>query len=231
MKYIVHFCVMATVFAGSVVFAFAAGGPPPEYINNLKSCTKSTFIKKEIGTYEYVIKGKLPNGRCDVQINHWTDYNDPEVKKLFGLSSPDDVKMMENRYEKGFWKCKLSQREVDELYAAYQKHDGENPLPQKLDNGGIKFSFDTNKMSSYDKLMLNYQMGPCVYYSGVKAWKSKNENFKRYACEYRDTTCYVLYGGSGTSSISSVSCTRGKASSDIQNKVLKHVKAGMCSEL
>ena len=54
-----------TLIISTAVYAITLGiEPPAQYINNLKTCTKST-VKSDGGTIsEYTIKGKLPNGRC-----------------------------------------------------------------------------------------------------------------------------------------------------------------------
>lgn len=243
---------ISILLTGSLVYAITLGvEPPASYINNLKTCTKSTITQKDAVVSEYTIKGLLPNGRCEVYMSSYTNFEDPKVyegfktmSKAFAGMAKDmakdknipDIKesdiptqqemIIQGKKEKQITVCKFSRSEREALYNAYQKHDSKNP-PAKFENGNISFSFDTNKMSSYDNLMMKLNNGPCTTYEGTVS-SSKKE--KKYACEYSDTTCYwtVLKNGG------SMSCTNEPKSGstfDIMDKVEEHVKAGMCQEI
>ena len=117
--------------------------------------------------------------------------------------------------------CKFSENERKALYNAYQKHDSKNP-PAKVENGNISFSFDSSKMSSYDNLMLTLSGGVCQNPNDA------NGKYKKYACEYADTTCYVTeFKG-----MHSFKCTNDR---DIDfktmNTIEKHINQGMCERI
>lgn len=243
--------IISTIMIGSIAYALVIGvEPPAAYINNLKNCTRSTITEKGSSIQEYTIKGQLPNGRCEVYISSYTNFADPKIyenykslmKSFAGMTNdlnknkkPFDIKdsdlptqqeiIEKAKKEKDITVCKFSKNERLALINAYQKHDSKNP-PAKIENGSITFSFDSSKMSSYDKLMSTYNNGPCSSYenSGV-------QNKKKYACEYADTTCYWTDLGNGASTMS---CTKKPENSNnfaLMNKVQEHVKAGMCQEI
>jgi len=211
--------------------------PPSIFINNLKNCTKSSLTDKGSTIDEYIIKGTLPNGRCEVIISSYTNFADNKVyanyktmAKSIGKMAkaniqdsdiPTQQQMIEQgKKEKDITICKLSQDERNALYNAYQKHDSKNPPAKMDDKGNMSFSFDSSKISSYDKLMLLYSNGPCT--------TPENEHKeKRYVCEYADTTCYYSKQDNG---ISSMKCTKEppQDSFKFMDTVQKHVESGMC---
>lgn len=244
-----------TLLTCCAAYAIVVGvEPPASYINNLKTCTKSTLKKTDNGmVQEYTIKGLLPNGRCEVSMSYYTDFSDPKVyegfksmaKSFAGMAKdmakdknipdikdsdfPSQQEMIEQgKKEKQITVCKFSKDERTALYNAYQKHDSKNP-PAKVENGNISFSFDSSKMSSYDKLMMKLNGGPCSTYD-AKDISSANKE-KRYACEYADTTCYWTDLGNGASTMSCTNEPEGVSTFKLMDKVKQHVKAGMCQEI
>ena len=228
--------------------------PPAEYINKLKTCTPGT-VKAQKGAMitEYSVKGMLPNGRCNVTITSYSDFSNKEdyeqAKELFGgfvdmfesmsknagkafdrskIPSADEVlKMAEN--EKDVLNCKFSKSERDALVTAWAKHDDKNPPPQKID-GGYSYSWDSSKMSSYDALMIEVSQGPCETLSTGADNDSKN--WKKFACEYADTTCYIRISSNNSAAMH---CTKdapqGVSMLDFISTVKKHAQSGMCSQL
>ena len=85
-------------------------------------------------------------------------------------------------------------------------------------------------MSSYDALMIKVSQGPCETLGGGADNDSKN--WKKYACEYADTTCYIRIS---TNNSAAMHCTkeapRGVSTSDFISTVKKHALSGMCSQL
>ena len=236
-----------TLIIGTAVYAVTLGiEPPVQYINNLKTCTKSTFKQSGAAVEEYTIKGKLPNGRCEVYISSYTNFADPKVyegfqimtksftqmandmekdksKQITNADIPTQEQMIEQfKKEKDEMVCKFSESERKALYEAYQKHDSKNP-PAKVENGNVSFSFDTSKMSSYDNLMLTFSHTVC------KNPNEPNPKAKKYVCEYADTSCYVTKYQNGASSFK---CTNNKDIDFKQMNIIeKHVDQGMCEQI
>ena len=236
-----------TLIISTAVYAITLGiEPPAQYINNLKTCTKSSIKESGSTINEYTIKGKLPNGRCEVYISSYTNFEDPKVyegfktvtkafaemandmskdksKQITDTDIPTQAPMIEqSKKEKDEMICKFSKDEREALYSAYQKHDGKNP-PAKVENGNVSFSFDSSKMSSYDNLMMTLSGGVCQNPNDT------NGKSKKYACEYADTTCYVTEFENG---LKSYKCTKDK---DLDFKTMdtigKHIKQGMCERI
>lgn len=232
--------------------------PPAEFMNALKTCTQGTYkdTNNKSMSIEYVIKGKLPNGRCEYTRTSYTDFSNKETyeaaKKMLGgfaqmaedmakqqgqkfekpvefPSQEEMIKMTQD--EKDIMTCKLSQTEIDMLYEAWQKHDDKNP-PAKITENEVSFSWDSSQMSTYDHLMIKLASGPC---SSSNEQTSPNEKIKKYACEYADTTCYITItkiqdGGEG----STMRCTNENpdvSTSNLIYKVKEHAEAGYCEEI
>jgi uncharacterized protein YxeA len=229
--------------------------PPVQFINNVKSCTKSTFSTKNMSAItEYNIKGLNSEERCEFSITTTYDFTnkdnyDAAMNVLSGFrnmaksmaeqsgqkwdnpdlpSQKEFVEMMKN--EKEITVCKLSQRERNDLYSAYQKHDGKNP-PPVVTKDSYSFSFDSSKISSYDQLMMTYSSGPCRQLENNKTPKQTE---KRYSCEYKDTTCYYTkyFENGKPSGVTTMKCTVEKGDSfKLMDVVKGHVDSGMCEEL
>lgn len=244
--------IISTIMIGSIAYAITVGvEPPASYINNLKTCTKSTITEKGNSIQEYTIKGMLPNGRCEVYISSYTNFADPKVyegyktmahafsqmandmakdksKQITEADIPSQAQMIEQgKKEKDIIVCKFSNNERKALINAYQKHDSKNP-PAKVENGNISYSFDISKVSSYDKLMMKLS-GPCSTYDAEDISSANKE--KKYACEYADTTCYWTDLGNGASSMSCTNEDKTISTFKLMDKVKQHVKAGMCQEI
>jgi len=240
----------------SVVSAVTVGvEPPSSFINALKNCTKGTFKDKQHSMItEYNIKGLLPNGRCEFTQTITHDFSDKEdyetAKMMLGgftdmaksmakqsnQKIPNDTPTVDDmikqiQSEKEVSVCKLSKKERDDLYNAYQKHDGKNPPAQKTADG-ISFSWDSSKMSSYDHLMMTYAQGPCSSNDEIEYGGEKPKTSKKYACEYADTTCYItIYTFNGGAKSSTMTCTGDRSTFGLIDKVQKHAESGMCSLL
>lgn len=166
-------CAVAAVTVGY-------GDPPASYINNLKNC-KQSYIKTGTSQIsEYKINGKLSDGRCSVTLTSYMNINDPQTLKdsvsvlktfaeAFGAKITDAQAEQEikNNNTKSVDNCNFTKEQINALVAAYAKHDGTNPegKVERDADGNIKSfsgSFDTAKMSSYDKLMMNYSAGTCT---------------------------------------------------------------------
>ena len=250
-KRILTASILTTLVISTAVYTITVGvEPPAQYINNLKTCTKSTFKQSGAAIDEYTIKGKLPNGRCEVYISSYTNFADPKVYEGFKIMTKSfaqmandiaknnsnkitdaDIPTQEQMIEQGKKEkyemiCNFSERERKALYEAYQKHDGKNP-PAKIENGNVSFSFDSSKMSSYDNLSVEYgNYGPC------KDLNEEGAPSKKYFCKYADTTCYVRTKNTYTPS---VSCSQKDGSLETyytyEDPVLKHAKQGLCEQL
>ncbi len=166
--------IISIVTAGSIAIAAASNNEPPqEYINNLKSCKTSTIDKNGATIEQYTIKGLLPDGRCDVEISSYTNFADPKIYegfitilKGFGGENikesdiPTQAQMIEQgKKEKTITRCKFTKEQRYALHAAYLKHDGKNNCVTK--NGTTSCHFSTSDMSSYNRLMMNYNVGTC----------------------------------------------------------------------
>ena len=218
--------------------------PPAQYINNLKTCTKGTFRSGNGEISEYTIKGALPSGRCEVEIRSYTDFSDPKVyenyKRLsgavinsFSKENPDEIEfptqqqmMAQAIKEMNITKCKFNTSERAQLYRAYLKHDNQNP-PAKVTENQIKVSFSSEKMSSYDKLMMN--MGSCISYDNDDPQGQKI--LAKYACEYADATCYYTKLGEGGYEVKCSNEPSKGIGANLMKTVDKHVKAGMCEKI
>ena len=80
-------------------------------------------------------------------------------------------------------------------------------------------------MGSFNNLLISYISGPC--HSSYE----KDKSFKRYACEYADATCYVTLYSDGTNRIKCNNEREQNFDFKITDKVIKHVKSGMCTLL
>lgn len=178
-KFLFLFGIISLFITESIALAVTIGiEPPAGYMNNLKTCTKS-YNKTTASTVdEYTIKGLLPDGRCEVILSNYTNFADPKVYegfKTFGIGMaeafsgkkiapeniPTQAQMLEQaKKEKEITVCKFTREQRLALYKAYQKHDNKNSCITKPD-GTQSCSFNTENMSSYDKLMMNYQSGTC----------------------------------------------------------------------
>ena len=86
-----------TLIISTAVYAVTVGvEPPAQYINNLKTCTKSTVKDSGNTINEYTIKGKLPNGRCEVYISSYTNFEDPKVYEGFKTITKSFTQMANN---------------------------------------------------------------------------------------------------------------------------------------
>lgn len=236
-----------TLIISTAVYAVTVGvEPPAQYINNLKTCTKSSIKENGSLITEYTIKGKLPNGRCEVYLSNYTNFKDPKVYEGFKTVIKSFVQMANNlekdkskqititeadiptqaqmieqgKKEKDEMICKFSEKERKALYDAYQKHDSKNP-PAKFENGNVNFSFDSSKMSSYDNLMHTLSNRVC------QSPNDSNGKSKEYACEYADTTCYVKEYKGGRS----YSCTKEDIDFEKMDIIDKHVDQGICERI
>lgn len=227
---------------GSCVFAVPIGvEPPAEFMTALRTCTKGTYNAQEGGlVVSYTIKGKTQTGRCIVEYSDYTDFSNKEtyegfvslVKSLGGEKlNPSDIPTQEQMIEQGLKEkdtmiCKFNSKERERLYAAYKKHDGNPTTTTKNPDGSTKYSFDSNKMSSYDSLMFELSLGPCEVLNSD--FESLNVRSTIYACEYSDTTCYVNKSSSGGMS---ATCSPEKKGPMPWNTIEKHVNSGMCEKL
>lgn len=182
------FGITSIILAESLAIAVTIGGtePPLKYMNSLKTCTPGTFKTTE-NSYvnQYVIKGKLSDGRCMVTTTSYTDYSNPQTykdaihmmksfaegiggKKIPDSQIPTQAQMIErSKKEATVEICKFTTAQRQELYKAYLKHDGKhNQGNVKRDKDGnitsFSGSFSTSNMSSYERLMMNYSAGTCV---------------------------------------------------------------------
>lgn len=159
--------------------------PPVEYINNLANCKVSTIKNTNNGYIsEYKINGEQPDGRCKVTITGYMDYSNPQtykdaisIMKMFaeGASKekipesaiPTQAEMIkESQNDKDITVCKFTPQQVVQIYSAYQKNDDKQDKGMvKRDKDGniteFSGSFNSSKMSSYDRLMMNYGIGTC----------------------------------------------------------------------
>lgn len=222
-KILISTGIISVITMGTISFAITVGfQPPAKYMENLRTCTKSTFTNNTTShTQEYTIKGKLPNGRCEVNIVTYSDFTKDEVYKQyitaaknFGMpveQLPSRQKLIaEIEKDKVHTICKLSDNERKALYDAYKKHDSH-----------------PGQMSSYEKLMGDLENGPCFNYQNNNM-NSKNRT--TYVCEYADTTCYWNDYDNGTSQMN---CSKlpPDRTFKIMNTVHEHVKAGMCQQI
>ena len=242
---------LAIIMLGVCAYAITIGVEPPStYMNALKICKAGTFNQQEPSglNLTYKIKGKLPNGRCEVTFSNFTDFSNKatydnfiSVSKSFAKSFgaeinesdfPTQAQMIEQGKKEGeTYTCRFSDKERQDLYNAYLKHDSKNP-PAKVSKDSISISFDSSKISSYDKLMQKYYLnGPCNNDVTMEE-DGKNVPVKKYVCEYADTTCYVtLYQMSGGNG-SSVSCSGKRDVDDTRWEIVKkHAESGKCSKL
>lgn len=168
--------IISILAMGCCVIAITVGiEPPAEYINRLVSCTK--FSKQITGSTveEFTINGILPDGRCEVVISSYTNFADKKVWEGYmmfaralanGRINDSDLPTQQQMIEQGKKEkittiCKFTKEQRQALYNAYAKHDGTNGCTTSSD-GSQHCEFSTSKMSSYDKLMVNYQMESCT---------------------------------------------------------------------
>lgn len=222
-KFFLSTIIISMITIGSISFAITIGfQPPAKYMENLKTCTKSTFTNNTTThTQEYTIKGKLPNGRCEVNIITYSDFTKNEiykqyttVAKNFGMPAEKIPSQQELIAKTEKYKvqtiCKLSDNERKALYDAYQKHDSR-----------------LGQTSSYENLMNKFDNGPCF---DIQGNDTKPQNRTTYVCEYADTTCYWNDLGQG---MSTISCTKEPSSGILpfMKTVEGHAKAGMCQKI
>lgn len=221
-KFFLSTSIISMITIGSIGFALTNGSlPPAKYIENLRTCTKSTIINKTPShTQEYSIKGKLPNGRCEVSIITSTNYANNETYKQsiemakgLGIPAqklPSQQQLIQNADEHTVCTiCKLNDNERKVLYDAYQND-------RKLGQ------------NTYWKFMNKFDEGPCL--TRYKNDLNDIKNRKTYACEYADTTCYWTDLGGGASS---VACTKEPPGGifPFLKTVEKHAKAGFCPRI
>lgn len=168
--------IIALAMTSSITMAVTIGKQPPaDYMKNLKSCTASS-AKNNSGTVdEYTIKGLLPDGRCEVEITSYTNFEDPKVyegfitilkafggEKLNPADIPTQAQMIEQgKKEKDVTVCKFTKEQRFALHAAYLKNDGKNNNCVTKPDGTTSCRYSTEDMSSYDRLMTNYSQGTC----------------------------------------------------------------------
>lgn len=139
----------------SAAYALLAGlNPPEDYIKKLKTCTRSVTTNSSIAYETYAIKGLLPDGRCEVQFERYTNFANNKVyngyKTLYSSYSkngkvPTQAEMIEqSKRDKDVMICKFTPAQRLALYDAYYKS------PQ-VGNGS----------SPFDKLMNSYFAGTC----------------------------------------------------------------------
>jgi len=121
--------IVLTIFtASTITYALTIGiEPPVQYINNLKTCTKSSIKINETQIQEYTIKGKLPNGRCEVYISSYTNFADPKVYENFktvaksfagmanDLNKNTDIPTQTQMIEQGLKEKDLSFEHMDKI--------------------------------------------------------------------------------------------------------------------
>jgi hypothetical protein len=230
----------------TIVYATVIGIKPPlGYINNLRTCTKTSLTVKKSGlVLEYTIKGKVSNDRCEVYVSDYTDYSnkstyegyalvhefandmasslhEKEGKTWENVRLPSQQEMIaQGKKEKSINVCRFNKSEREALYNAYQKNDGKDLVKTEKN----KTSIDTSKNSSYDNLKLKLiENGPCITYEGtVPAVHTE----KIYYCEYADMSCYY-------SKSKGVDCSKDLkgAWSAAYEKVKSHVEAGLCQQV
>lgn len=97
---------LSIVLLGSCVYAVVLGVEPPlVYMNALRSCKAGTFNQVSGAlNITYKIKGKLPNGRCEVEFSNYTDFTNVAAYENF-ISNLDNVRweIVKNHAESG--KC------------------------------------------------------------------------------------------------------------------------------
>lgn len=243
--------ILSAVLLGSCVYAVVVAVEPPlAYMNALKICKAGTFKQQDPSglNLTYKIKGKLPNGRCEVEFTEFTDFSDKAIydnyisfsknmAKAFGSEIkdselPTQAQMIkQGKEEAQAYTCKFSDKERQDLYNAYLKHDSQNPQPQ-VGKDSLKFSFDSSKVSSYDKLMQKYSLnGPCNNYATMEE-DGKNVLTEKYVCEYSDTTCYATLYKMKSGNGSSISCSGKNDIDDARWEIVKkHAESGKCFKL
>lgn len=173
LTYIIPICIVAI---GISVYAITLGAEPPaQYMKNLKTCTPTNIKVTDTLVSEYVIKGKLLDGRCQVTISSYTNFANPKVyegfkniTKAFGGNKikdsdiPTQAQMIEQgKKEKMVDNCKFTPTQRNELYNAYLKHDGKY-TPAKVSDKSIDISWSSDNTSSYERLMMSYSNGTCT---------------------------------------------------------------------
>ena len=227
------------LFIGTSVLAVTE--PFAKYMAALKSCTAGTYKQEQSGLIStYKIKGKTKTGRCIVEYSNYTDFSNTEIynnaigmMKAFGggkiseadLPTQEQIIAQELR-DKTTTTCKFSQKEIDQLYAAYLAHDGNPTSVTKKPDGTTRYSFDLSKMGSYDSLRMKFsQGGPCTTTSANDPQERKGSV---YACEYAGRTCYVTkYSNTSWTA----SCNPNIAGDIPWDTLQKYVNQGMCEKL
>ncbi len=245
-----HLFLLTILFTASCAIATVTIGvePPQAYINDLKTCKPSTnSITSNGRNYEYKIKGKVPNGRCEVIITEKYDWSNPQTEKdmktilgAFSNMAGDNNKISTAELDKAIDEvkkeppdittCRFSQAERDELIKAYNKHDGkQEPGNIKRDAAGnlvsFKGSFSTDKMSSYDNIMLTLSTSLC------NTNDDSNGKGEVYSCEYADTTCYYKKYDNGVSTLNCTKSAPQESTFFVMDKVKEHVAAGYCERV
>ncbi len=169
-KIITALSTIGIIFIGLYSKAFIIGvEPPADYMNNLRNCTKSTIKTNGTTVDEYIIKGILPDGKCEVEHLSYTNFADLQVyngfigfikavggDKIKESDIPTQAQMIEQgKKEKIIQTCRFTTEQRKALHAAYLKHDNGNAC-KKMPDGSQHCTFSTESMSSYDKLMLHY---------------------------------------------------------------------------
>lgn len=152
--FIIPLCIVAI---GLSAHAFIYGvEPPAKYMNNLRTCTPTNITTADALVIKYIIKGKLPDGRCQVTISAYTNFANPKVyngykdvvkafsnNKIKDSDIPTQVQMIEQgKKEKMVGICKFTSEQRNALYHAYLKHDAKG-----------------KNISSYESLMQQYVWG------------------------------------------------------------------------
>lgn len=220
MKKVLLFLLILLASTTSAIAIIIGIETPPSYIHNLKNCTPSTAKTQGSNgvTYQFEIKGLLPNGKCEVNIIE-TENSDEILGILKNFSGNLKNSFKVKYAEPNITTCKFSKSERDKLIAAYYKHDDKY---ETIANTKI---FDKDKMSSYDKLMYEYYDDICISNQGFQVHKNR-----KFICEYADATCTYEEHEDGSSENF---CSKSKSEFKMQDfsiydKVKKHVEAGYC---
>ncbi len=169
--------IIALTMTSSISMAITIGKrPPADYMKNLKSCTASSIKDVSELVEEYTIKGLLPDGRCEVKITSYTNFEDPKVyetimmfinvfagDKIAPENIPTQAQLIEHgQKEKDVTICKFTKKQRSALYAAYLKNDGKNNTCETKPDGTTSCNYNIEDiMSSYEKLMMKYDEKTC----------------------------------------------------------------------
>jgi hypothetical protein len=234
--------VLSLLLVGTCVRAVTIGVEPPEkFMRALKTCTSGSYELEKNGLIlSYKIKGKTSTGRCIVEYTDYTDFSNREIynryidmllsfsgKKVNPSQLPTQEQMIKQGLaEKSILLCKFTEKEREELYSAYQKHDDNSTTTTTKPDGSIHYSFNSANMGSYDRLMMKFSQGPCTDMSSetVKA----NGKSEKYSCEYADAMCYATKYSSGAWTYS---CNPQKDGFGYFDTMKKHIESNMCEKL